>query len=184
MTDKFHFVIDEVISHLQALRAQLSESELEAFIEEVRNAKKVFVCGAGRSGYVARCFAQRLMQIGYEAFFVGDTTTPAAARGDLLVAVTGSGETPSVITMLRLAKDIGMRSAVITTRERSSAASLANLKLKVPGKTKMLEKVTHAPFTSLFDIATLTVLDGVTAELMARKGVTDQDIQRTHANLE
>jgi 6-phospho-3-hexuloisomerase len=184
MLKKYGLALAEISNHVQGLSKAVDLDEVEGFLLAVLSSKRVFVYGMGRSGYVARAFAQRLMQIGTPAYFVGETSTPSSGKGDLLVVVTGSGETPSVVTMLKEAEGFGVQRAVVTTRASSTAARLSRFVLKVPGKTKMLEKATYAPFTSLFDIAALAVLDGVTAELMDRAGVTDSDIQKSHANLE
>lgn len=181
---KLRLVIDEIISHLEKVGRELSLSDSQSLISEIESANRVFVYGVGRSGYVARSFAQRLKQLGFDAFFVGDTTTPASGKGDLLIAVTGSGETPSVISMLETGKALGVRQAVVTSNRDGKASRMAHLALYVPGKTKLLERPSHAPFTSLFDIAALSVLDGITAELMQGRGLTDEDIGRAHANLE
>jgi 6-phospho 3-hexuloisomerase len=181
---KLGLVIDEIVSHLERVGRELSQSESRSLIDEIESANRIFVYGAGRSGYVARSFAQRLKQMGFDAFFVGDTTTPASGKGDLLIAVTGSGETPSVISMLETGKTLGVRQAVVTSNRDGRASRMAHLTLYVPGKTKLLERPTHAPFTSLFDVAALSVLDGITAELMQGRGLNDEDIGRAHANLE
>ena len=170
---KVKLVIDEIISHLEKVGSELSQSESQGIIDEIESANHVFVYGAGRSGYVARSFAQRLKQMGFDAFFVGDTTTPASGKGDLLIAVTGSGETPSVISMLETGNALGVRQAVVTSNRDGRASRMAHLTLYVPGKTKLLERPSHAPFTSLFDVAALSVLDGITAELMQSSGLTD-----------
>ena len=184
MLKKYGLALSEISNHVESLAKTVNPAEVEALITAVLSAKRVFVYGAGRSGYVARAFAQRLMQIGIPAYFVGETSTPSAGRGDLLIAVSGSGETPSVLTMLKQAEGLGIARAMITTRPHSAAGKMAHTVLTVPGKTKLLEKTTHAPFTSLFDVATLSVLDSITAELMERVGMADSDIQKSHANLE
>jgi 6-phospho 3-hexuloisomerase len=181
---RLNLTIDEVVSHLQKVEHDVKRSEVDALINEIESAKKIFVYGAGRSGYVARAFAQRLMQTGSQAFFVGETSTPAGGKGDLLIIVTGSGTTPSVITTVETAKKLGLRVFAVSSNREGAAQKGSDNILVVPGKTKLLERQSYAPFTSLFDIASLTVLDGITAELMLLRGLTDKNIGTTHANLE
>ena len=70
--------------------------ELADMLPRVR---RTFVVGAGRSGLVARSFGMRLMHAGLPAFIPGETITPAAGQGDLLVAISCTGTTG--ITELR-----------------------------------------------------------------------------------
>jgi 6-phospho-3-hexuloisomerase len=181
---EFVLVLGEIAANLERAIESLDERSLDSIIQLVLSAKRVFVYGAGRSGYVARSFAQRLKQIGLEAYFVGESTTPACSAFDTLVVVSGSGQTPSVLAMLTSARNLGARTVLVTANRNGAAAGLAGCLLLVPGKTKLLETHSHAPFTSLFDVTSLSVLDGVTAELMQKMGVTEKDIQREHANLE
>jgi len=181
---KLDLVIAEVISHLKEVEGKIDRQEVDDLIGDIESASAIFVYGAGRSGYVARSFAQRLVQIGFRAFFVGETISPSAKKGDLLIVVTGSGTTQSVVALVRSAAKLGLKICAISSNRNGPATRLADSVFMIPGKTKLLERATFAPFTSLFDIASLMVLDGMTAELMERKGVTDEDIGRTHANLE
>jgi 6-phospho-3-hexuloisomerase len=181
---RLELVVDEVISHLRKVERNVKRPEVDQIIADIDSANQIFVYGAGRSGYVARSFAQRLMQIGYRAFFVGETISPAGGRGDLLIAVSGSGGTPSVVSVVRTARRLGLRVDVVSSNRAGTAVKASDSRLIIPGKTKLLEWETYAPFTSLFDIAALTVLDGITAELMKKGDMTDEDIGRTHANLE
>ena len=59
----------------------------------VAAAPRVFVLGAGRSGLALRMTAMRLMHLGLDVHVVGEVTTPAIERGDLLVTASGSGTT-------------------------------------------------------------------------------------------
>ena len=60
--------------------------------------------GAGRSGLAAKAFAMRLMHLGFNVYLVGETTTPAVQPDDLVIAVSGSGETPSIANLGTIAK--------------------------------------------------------------------------------
>ena len=47
----------------------------------IMNAKRIFVGGAGRSGFAARGFSNRLMHLGFQVYFVGEPTTPSSTAG-------------------------------------------------------------------------------------------------------
>jgi 6-phospho-3-hexuloisomerase len=76
-------------------------------IEQIIEGNQVFVMGAGRSGLVAKAFAMRLMHLGLSVYVVGETTTPAVLPQDIVIAISGSGETRTITDLGKLAKDIG-----------------------------------------------------------------------------
>ena len=49
---------------------------------------KVFIYGAGRSGFIGRCFAQRLMHLGISSCFISDAITYHYEETDLLVLIS------------------------------------------------------------------------------------------------
>jgi len=182
--ERFYAAFNEIIEHLQKAKDNVNKEEVEKLIDAILTSKKIFCYGAGRSGFMARAFAQRLMHIGFEAYFLGETITPAMGKGDLLVAVSGSGETASTVCLARKAKDEGASVAAITTRRDGALARVADIVVVVLGKTKLVERESYAPFTSLFDITVLTLFDSVSAEIMLRKGVGEDLILERHATVE
>ena len=79
----FQAVINELVDGAK----EVDESQIDKLVEAILAAKRVFVAGAGRSGFVARAFSNRLMHLGFTVYFVGDTTTPSIQSDDLLVIV-------------------------------------------------------------------------------------------------
>lgn len=110
----------------------IGQGELEAAVEAICAAKRIFVAGMGRSGYMMRCFAMRLMQMGFTAYMVGDTSTPSASSGDLLVIGSGSGETESLKGYAAKAKKLGCRVLAITGHPESSLGRGADLTVILP----------------------------------------------------
>ncbi len=150
------------------------------------NNGRIFVYGAGRSGFIGRCFAQRLMHIGIKSCFVSDALTYRYGKNDLLVLISGSGETTSPKAIAKEAREIGGKIALLTGNPKSTIAMISDLVIKVEGKSK--EKATTqetlAPFTSLFDISTLSTLDSIGASLMILLDVNEIDIDKRHASIE
>ncbi|MBA7569873.1 3-hexulose-6-phosphate isomerase [subsurface metagenome] len=146
----------------------------------------IFVYGAGRSGFIGRCFAQRLMHLGVNSCFVSDAITHRYSKEDLLILISGSGETTSPVAIARKAKDIGGKIALLTNNPESTIGKISNVIIKIEGKSKdiAVSQKTLAPYTTLFDISTLTVLDSIGATLMELLGVTEKDIDKRHASIE
>jgi len=147
---------------------------------------RVFVYGAGRSGFIGRCFAQRLMHLDINSCFISDAVTPRYSRDDLLIIISGSGETVSPVAIAKNANKIGGTIALFTANPDSSIAKLSNLVIEVKGKSKdaAITKETLAPYTSLFDISTLSVLDSIGSILMEVLNVSESDIDKHHASIE
>jgi len=99
---------------IMATADTLKDQETEAFLREILDADRIYVMGAGRSGLVAKAFAMRLMHLGFTAFVVGETITPAMRGKDLLVIFSGSGRTNSIYDVCEIAKELGGRLCLIT----------------------------------------------------------------------
>ena len=87
-------LLKQILGELTRNAEQIRQEELEGFADQIQKAKRVFVAGAGRSGFVARAFSNRLMHLGLTVYFVGEPTTPSIQEGDLLVIASGSGGKP------------------------------------------------------------------------------------------
>jgi 6-phospho-3-hexuloisomerase len=174
--------------------------EIEKFvktIEEIYRAnRKILVVGVGRSGLVGRAFAMRLRHLGARSYVVGETITPSVEEGDLLVAISGSGSTQIVVAAAEAAKRMKARVAAITTYYDSPLGRLADLVVFVPGRTKLASMDDYfarqilgiheplSPLGTLFEDASMVVLDAVVAELMKRLGKNESELARRHANIE
>ncbi|MEM2093595.1 MAG: 6-phospho-3-hexuloisomerase [Candidatus Bathyarchaeia archaeon] len=190
----------EIISGIERCIEELNSNEVERFIELLLGArnKKIFVVGMGRSGFVGRAFALRLMNIGFNVYFLGETITPAAEKGDLLIAISGTGSTKMVLTASSAAKDIGATVIAITSFPESPLGQLADLVVTVKGRTKagwpreedylarqlMGEKEPLTPLGSIFENNCMVFLDSLIVELMHRLGSTEEDLRRRHATIE
>jgi len=91
----------QMTSSLEEVARNIDRESANQLLEEILNAKRIYLAGAGRSGLVARAFAQRLMHLGFESYAIGETITPAFRSGDVLIAVSGSGETRWSLTPAR-----------------------------------------------------------------------------------
>ncbi|ADB57758.1 6-phospho-3-hexuloisomerase [Archaeoglobus profundus] len=180
--------LDKVCEHVQNIKSNLDFKKIEEFISALENARCIFVMGAGRSGFVAKAFAMRLMHLGYNVYVVGETVTPRIKPEDLLIAISGSGETLSVVNISRRAKeDIGSKLVAITQRPESTLAKMSDIVIVLKGKDKYernheLSKL--APLGTLFELTALIFLDGLVAEIMNLKQLTEEDLAERHAVLE
>ncbi|MBC7130490.1 6-phospho-3-hexuloisomerase [Candidatus Bathyarchaeota archaeon] len=191
---------NEIISGIKRAIEELNPEDVEQFIQLLLGAKnrKIFVVGMGRSGFVGRAFALRLMNLGFNVYFLGETITPAAGKGDLLIAISGTGTTKMVLTASAAAKEIGATVIAITSFPESPLGQMADLVVTVKGRTKagwpkeedylarqlMGEKEPLTPLGSIFENNCMVFLDSVIVELMHRIGSTEEDLRRRHATIE
>ncbi|MCK4384166.1 MAG: SIS domain-containing protein, partial [Candidatus Lokiarchaeota archaeon] len=87
---------------------------IDLILEIKSNNRRIFIYGAGRSGFIGMCFAQRLMHLGIKSCFVSDAVTYRYSKEDLLILVSGSGETTSPKAITEEAKEIGGKIALFT----------------------------------------------------------------------
>ena len=180
-------LIDTVLQEMTTVLARVSRDEVGALADRVEAAQRVFVAGEGRSGFMAKAFAMRLMHLGLPVHVVGETTTPSVADGDVVVGVSGSGTTAGTVRVAEQAVKVGAAVHAVTTDPDSPLARYADVVLTVPAATKYRregEAATIQPLSSLFDQATHVVLDVVCLELARRRGVDNTTARAAHANTE
>ena len=189
--------IDAILDNIKNAEEYLDEKEVENFIDVNVNAKIIFVIGAGRSGLAAKAFAMRLMHLGISSYVVGETTTPAINAGDCLIAISGSGETNTIVSAVNIAKNRGSSVLALTSYPESTLGKLCDAYIFVKGRTKAeaddknyMKRQIHGNYTSLtplgtaFELTTLVFLDGLVAELMEVMEQTESDLKARHTVLE
>ena len=113
-------------SKIRAISKSISDEMVQNFLTELLHAKRIYVMGAGRSGLVAKAFAMRLMHLGFAAFVVGETITPALNKDDVMVVFSGSGKTKTVADIAETAKEIGAHICLITSNADSRIGKIAD----------------------------------------------------------
>ena len=200
MLDRFQAAINEIVASVEKGFSSMDMGQVERFIQRLiesrDDGKKVVVVGAGRAGLVGRAFAMRLMHLGFNSYVVGETITPALKEGDLLIAVSGSGSTKIVVEIAKAAKNVGAYVIAITSYPDSPLASIADLVVRVPGRTKVSSKEDyftrqilglHEPLLPLgtqFETNCMIFFDAVIVELMGRLGITEEELMARHTNIE
>ena len=130
-------------------------------LEKSLNANKVIVgIGAGRMGYSLRAHIMRLSHIGYNAYFIGDTTTPRIDSNSLIIINSSSGETPTNILYAQQASTAGAFIITITSNKESTIAKLSDLVVETPAlESHQLMKTIYEQYSYiLFDYITELVV--------------------------
>jgi 6-phospho-3-hexuloisomerase len=177
----------EIVKELSRTLDLLDENEAEQLVDRILESKKVFVAGAGRSGFMAKSFAMRMMHMGFDAFVIGETVTPSLQKDDILIIASGSGETKSLVSMAEKAKSLNASLAAVTISPESTIGKLSDFTVKLPAKPKAgadNEYNTIQPMGSLFEQSLLLFYDAVILRLMERKQLSSEGMFGRHANLE
>ncbi|MCS7143501.1 MAG: 6-phospho-3-hexuloisomerase [Archaeoglobaceae archaeon] len=170
--------IDLIAENIRNLNFE--RSKIDKMIEELDKADGIFVVGVGRSGFVARAFAMRLMHLGYRAFVIGETITPRIEKKDTLIAISGSGETGYVVAIAKKAKELGAKVIAITSSQTSTLAKLSDL--SIPLKSKFGKEIANiAPLGTIFELTAMVFFDSIIAEIMERKKLKEEDLAKRHS---
>jgi len=149
----------------------------------INKANGIFLAGAGRSALVCKNFAMRLMHSGYVVNVVGETVTPSIRDGDLLIVISGSGETQQLAAFTQKAKDVGAKSILISSRVESTIGDMVDMVFNI-GRPNMYEKVHGMPMGSIFELSTLIFLESVISYIIHEQKLTEEDMRALHANME
>jgi len=177
-----------IVQELEQTLSNIANDQADALTNAILASKKIFVAGVGRSGFMVKAFAMRLMHIGFETYVVGETNTPSLSAEDLLIIASGSGATGSLIGMAQKAKVIGAKIGLVTIDHQSPIARVADMILTIPAPSPKIEKDTGftsvQPMGSLFEQSLLLTLEAIIIMLMERCAKTSEVMFARHANLE
>ncbi len=175
--DELNIIIQNVLLLKKFYTDDEWRNKLNYLVDRIIKAKKIFVFGVGRSGYIGRCFAMRLMHLGFKSYFVGETSTPSYEKDDLLILISGSGKTESVLTVAKKAKKINNNIVAIVC-ECGNVVKFADLTIPLEVK-----KSKYLPMGTTFEETALIFLDLVIAEIMKRLNLDESEIIKRHCNL-
>jgi 6-phospho-3-hexuloisomerase len=175
----FRWISEKILDEINSILSRVDEKKVEQLVDAILSSERIFVTGLGRSGLVARSFAIRLMHLGLKVLIVGDMTTPAIKSGDLLVAISGSGETPIIQHIVTKAKESDATIFLVTAKSETGINDLCNCMLTLP---EVNERV--LPLRSAFEASAYILLDTAIIMIMDRTGVTQKEMMERHSNLE
>ena len=181
-------VVNARLNGIGLLLQEMDPAAAERLAQMLVKAKRVFVTGKGRSGYIGQCFAMRLMQMGCDAHVPGEASCPPIRRGDVMVAISCSGTTGSTVQFARISHESGARVVAVTAVPGSPLTEHADHVIVVPVTGKDVKKryrYVLGPYNNtLFEQALLLYFDGMIYSLLERKGIPKRRLSERHTNLE
>ncbi|MFI3123270.1 MAG: 6-phospho-3-hexuloisomerase [Methylococcales bacterium] len=172
-------ILDKITGILEATEESYDE-KLTAMLDE---AGRIFIAGAGRSKLVGNFFAMRLVHGGYNVNVVGEIVTPSIQAGDLLIVISGSGETEQLVAFTKSAKKIGAKIMLISSKASSTIGDMADGVFQI-GREDLYGKVVGMPMGTVFELSTLLFLESTISHIIHEKGIPEEIMRERHANLE
>lgn len=100
--------LDRILKNLNSCRhiVESQEKSISQFRDIILDASNrrwdsqrettIFLAGAGRSGFVAKSFAMRLMHLGFYVYVINESIAPPVNDGDIIIIISKSGKSNSI----------------------------------------------------------------------------------------
>ena len=169
-------------SALTLLTEQIDERFAQACDVILACTGRVVVTGMGKSGLIGRKIAATFASTGTPAFFMhpgeaGHGDLGMLVKGDVLLAISNSGESDEIKTLLPVVKRLGIPLISISRDQRGMLPSAANIVLTL-GKSQEACPLNLAPTSST--TATLALGDALAVALVHARNFTSEDFALSH----
>lgn len=177
-----HAVIDTEIEAVKALHERINDDFMQACEFMLHCQGRVVVIGMGKSGHIGSKLAATLASTGTPAFFVHPGEASHGDLGmitdkDVVLALSNSGETSEILTILPLIKRLGIPFIAMTGRPESTLATCATAHIDVSVANEACP-LGLAPTSST--TAALVMGDALAVALLETRGFTAEDFARSH----
>jgi 6-phospho-3-hexuloisomerase len=136
------------------------------------------------------------MHIGYQVYVVGEIVTPAVTAGDVVVAISGSGNTRTISEFGEICKKLNVKLITVTSNNDSVLGRISDLVVIVDTKSRLDHNKEYmerqlsgnhkslAPMGTIFELTAAVSLDSFIAKPMVVKGVDEAAPKKRHTVLE
>lgn len=167
---------------LTALKGQLDGQFTEACNLMLQCEGRVIVTGMGKSGHIGNKIAATLASTGTPAFFVHPGEASHGDLGmftgkDVVLALSNSGETAEVVTILPLIKRMGAPLISMTSNPESTLSKCADVNLHLPVER---EACPHNLAPTSSTTAQLVMGDALAIALLEARGFSPEDFAFSH----
>jgi arabinose-5-phosphate isomerase len=175
-------VIDTEAQAVRALAARIDAAFVRACEHMLACRGRIVVTGMGKSGHVGDKIAATLASTGSPAFFVHPGEASHGDLGmitaqDVVLALSNSGETEEIVTILPLLRRLGVPLIALTGNPQSTLAREATVHIDVSVEKEACP-LGLAPTAST--TATLAMGDALAVALLEARGFTAEDFARSH----
>ena len=175
-------VIETEAAAVAALAERIDDTFVRACRYMLACRGRIVVLGMGKSGHIAGKLAATLASTGSPAFFVHPGEASHGDLGmitpqDVVLALSNSGETSEILTILPIIRRLGVPLIAMTGRAASTLARESDCHLDVSVQREACP-LGLAPTSST--TATLAMGDAVAIALLETRGFTADDFARSH----
>ncbi len=175
-------VIETEIRSIALLKARIDDDFVRACELMLDCKGRIIVLGMGKSGHIGNKIAATLASTGSPAFFVHPGEASHGDLGmitadDVVLAISNSGETDEIITILPIIKRLHVPLIAMTGKQTSTIAESADVQLNI-GIEEEACPLGLAPTSST--TATLVMGDALAVALLEARGFTADDFARSH----
>ncbi|MDH3315965.1 MAG: KpsF/GutQ family sugar-phosphate isomerase [Gammaproteobacteria bacterium] len=175
-------VIDTEAKALGNLMGRIDDAFVAACREMYACRGRVVVTGMGKSGHVGRKIAATLASAGTPAFFLHPGEASHGDMGmitaeDVVLAISNSGDTSEILTILPLIKRLGVPFIALTGDRNSRIAKEADINIDVSVEQEACP-LGLAPTAST--TAALAMGDALSIALLEARGFSAEDFARSH----
>jgi arabinose-5-phosphate isomerase len=167
--------VEGLLAHIDADFVRACEMILES-------QGRVVVVGMGKSGHIGKKIAATLASTGTPAFFVHPAEASHGDMGmitsaDIILALSNSGTTSEIVTLLPLIKRLGIKMISLTGNPDSTLAKAADVSLNARVEKEACP-LNLAPTSST--TAALVMGDALAVALLDARGFTAEDFAFSH----
>lgn len=175
-------VINTEIEAIADLRNRIDDTFVKACQYLLDCKGRIVVIGMGKSGHIGGKIAATLASTGSPAFFVHPGEASHGDLGmitdnDVVIALSNSGETSEILTILPLIKRLGVPLIALTGKPNSTLATCADIHIDV---SISKEACPHGLAPTSSTTAALVMGDALAISLLEAKGFTAEDFALSH----
>jgi len=175
-------VLEKEAAALVDLEKSLGDDFAAACLTIFTETRQLVVTGLGKSGHIARKIAATFAATGTPAIFVhpseaGHGDMGMIAKGDVLLVLSNSGNTPELQPVMKYARKLGVPIIGMASRPTSKVIQFADIALLLPNVWEACPE-NLAPTTST--TMQLALGDALAMTVMEMRGVTRKDLRKLH----
>ncbi|SDA48448.1 SIS domain-containing protein [Methanobrevibacter millerae] len=189
---------DEILKNINESKSVIKNQEesilhfmniiLEASNKRVTSKREttIFLAGAGRSGFVAKSFAMRLMHLGFYVYVFNESILPSVRDGDIIIIISKSGKSNSITQIVEDSQMDDVKLLTVCGDAQSDLAQTADAKIIIESLKQESVSLDDGKSLELilmgsgFEISALVLLDALVTQLMAKLNLCEQDLKDYH----
>jgi 6-phospho-3-hexuloisomerase len=173
--------LDEILKNLNRTK-NVVENQEEAIIKfrdiiltasNKRTSPKkkttIFLAGAGRSGFVAKSFAMRLMHLGFYVYVFNETIAPPVQDGDIIIIISKSGKSNSITQIVEDSKIDNVKFLTVCGNTDSELSQKADARIVIDSLPQILVNLEDEDISNFVEFLPKTIMNFETNEEVKAK---------------